>query len=648
MIAVLTPLSSRAEDDAGVKAARSAPRTTSYEPLPLGSIKPAGWLKDQLQIQADGLSGHLDEFWPDIKDSAWFGGKAEGWERVPYWLDGLVPLAYVLDDPVLKGKVKKSVDFILDHKHADGWLGPVGDRLKHKPYDVWPLFPLFKALTQYHEATGDPRVVPALLKCCRKIDQVISREPLYSWAKMRAADLAVSLYWLYDRTKEAWLLDLARKVFAQSHDWRAQFDDFKHTTKTQGKFELDTHGVNTGMALKYGGVRYRLTGDEEDRDAVFCMLDLLDRYHGQATGIFTCDEHLAGRSPSQGTELCTVVEAMYSLECLASILGDARLGDRLERLAFNALPATFKKDMTAHQYDQQCNQVVCSIQKDRVYVNNDPDANIYGLEPNFGCCTANMHQGWPKFVSHLWMKTPDGGLAVTAYAPCVVETRIQGKPVKLAVETAYPIRDEVAITVTVPELTTFPLHLRIPGWVEQARIESRSAVLQQGLKSAAGYLPLSADWSRAGTIRLRLATKMKLYSGFNGAVAIQRGPLVFALPVEAEWKKVRDREHLPFDDWEVYPKSPWNYALQIDREHLERSVTFEDRAAAKAPFSSQAAPVVARVKGRRLPGWGLEKGAAAPPPAGPITSQEPLEDLTLVPYGSTDLRVTEFPTLGSR
>ena len=135
------------------------------------------------------------------------------------------------------------------------------------------------------------------------------------------------------------------------------------------------------------------------------MLELLDRYHGQATGIFTCDEHLAGRSPSQGTELCTVVEAMYSLEVLAAILGDPRLGDRLEQLAFNALPATFKKDMTAHQYDQQCNQVICKAQGEHVYVSNGPDSNLYGLEPNFGCCTANMHQGWPKFASHLWMKT---------------------------------------------------------------------------------------------------------------------------------------------------------------------------------------------------------------------------------------------------
>src|SRR5262249_19142631 len=240
------------------------------------------------------------------------------------------PLADLLDDATLKAKVKRAIDYILDHQHGDGWLGPVGDSQKHRPYDVWPLFPLLKAMTQYQEATGDPRIVPALRKVCRKIGEVTEREPLYSWARFRAADLVVSLYWLYDRTHEPWLLDLARKAFAQSHDWRAQFDDFRFTAKTQGKFDLDTHGVNTGMALKYGGVRYRLTGDARDRGAVFRMLELLDRYHGQATGIFTCDEHLAGRSPSQGTELCTVVEAMYSLEVLAGILGDARLGDRLE------------------------------------------------------------------------------------------------------------------------------------------------------------------------------------------------------------------------------------------------------------------------------------------------------------------------------
>jgi hypothetical protein len=629
------------------------PRAVAFEPLPLGAIKPSGWLKEQLRVQAAGLSGHLDEFWPDIKDSAWFGGKAEGWERVPYWIDGLVPLAYLLDDERLKLKVKNALGYILDHQHPDGWLGPVGDSQKHKPYDVWPLFPLLKALTQYHEATADPRVVPALLKCCRKIDQVIAREPMYSWARFRAADLVVTLHWLHERAGEPWLLDLARRAFAQSHDWAAQFRDFKFTEKTRDKFELDTHGVNTGMALKYAGVRYQLSAAADDKDAVFRMLEQLDRYHGQATGIFTCDEHLAGRSPSQGTELCTVVEAMYSLEVLAGILADSRLGDRLEKLAFNALPATFSKDMTAHQYDQQANQVVCSAAGEHVYVNNKGDSNLFGLEPNFGCCTANMHQGWPKLASHLWMKSSDDGLAVIAYAPCVVETSIRGVPVQLAVETAYPFREQVQIKTTVPKGKSLTLHLRIPAWAREARVRSHDTdvlmdLSKQGWKPGGAYLPLDLKEGGTTTTTLGLPMPVRLYEGYEGAMAIERGPLVYALPIDARWQKLKDRENVPFDDWEVYPTSAWNYALSIDRDHPERSVTFENQGEGAVPFSAPGAPVIARVKGRRLPGWGLETGAAAPPPRSPVSSDQPLEDLTLVPYGCTALRITEFPTLGSR
>ncbi|AMV37987.1 beta-L-arabinofuranosidase domain-containing protein [Planctomyces sp. SH-PL62] len=631
----------------------------ALEPLPLGAIRPAGWLKTQLEVQAKGLGGRLDEFWPDIKQSAWIGGKAEGWERVPYWLDGIVPLAYLLDDPALKARSKRFIDYILDHQQPDGWLGPIGDSQRHRPYDVWPLFPLYKAFLQYEEATSDPRIVPALVKCARKIDQVVDETPLYEWAKVRAADFAVALYSLHDRAPEPFLLDLARKILGQGHDWRAQFEDYRLTGRTTDGFNLLSHGVNTAMAWKFGPVRSRLSGDAGDRDAVFNMLDVLDRYHGQATGIFTCDEHVAGRSPSQGTELCTVVEAMYSLEEAIAILGDARLGDRLERIAYNALPATFKKDMSAHQYDQQANQVLCTREGEHVWATNGPDSNLFGLEPNFGCCTANFHQGWPKLASHLWMRTPGGGLAVAAYAPCVVETEIRGKPVRVEVATEYPFRDAVEITVTVAEPMRFPLELRVPEWSRTPSITASEAPFALGGRKlrvgdaadvarderTACYRALDAEWSGTKTIRLELPAFARAYRGEDGSTAILRGPLVFALPVAAEWTKVRDDPN--FADWEVRPTGPWNYALELAPERIEDAVTFREvQPAAGAPaFSAEGAKIRAEVRGRRLEGWGIERGAAAPPPRSPVASAAPLETLDLIPYGCTDLRVAEFPIL---
>ncbi|MDI7275536.1 MAG: glycoside hydrolase family 127 protein, partial [Anaerolineae bacterium] len=245
----------------------------ALRPLPLGWVRPAGWLARQLRIQADGLSGHLDEIWPDVARSGWIGGDAEGWERGPYWLDGVVPLAFLLDDAGLKAKVRRWVDYILVHQHQDGWLGPVqsaSQGQQYPPYDPWPGFVVLKALTQYHEATGDRRVVAAMLRYLRKLANMLAETPLFVWGQFRWQDLLLSIHWLYERTGEEWLLDLAATAHAQGYDWRAHFEGFRWKARVSAEeLGLETHVVNGAMAIKAPGVWYRQSRDEGDRRAVY-------------------------------------------------------------------------------------------------------------------------------------------------------------------------------------------------------------------------------------------------------------------------------------------------------------------------------------------------------------------------------------------
>jgi hypothetical protein len=616
--------------------------------LPLGSVRPTGWLRDQLQIQAKGLGGHLDETWADVgSNSGWLGGTGESWERGPYFLDGLVPLAYLLDDQRLKAKAQKYIDWALNHQSPDGMIGPTTNT------DWWPRMVMLKALAQYQEATGDARVVPVLARYFSYQLKELPNRPLRDWGKFRCQDNALIALWLYNRTGDPQLIELVRLLHQQGYDWQAQFADFKYTTPVTAQtikldqdqgltdYSLATHGVNNGQALKAAPVWSMVSGSDVDRRGFQQMLDALDKYHGLPNGMFSCDEHLAGRNPSQGSELCTVVETMYSLEQSLAILGDARIGDRLERIAFNALPGTFTDDMWAHQYDQEPNQVEVSLHR-KPWTTNGPESNLYGLEPNFGCCTANFHQGWPKFAASLWMASHDGGLAAVAYSPCEVHTVVGSTPVHLSEATEYPFRGLIRITVNPATEMSFPLRLRIPSWSDNAEIRVNGERITMAGNS--GFAKIERRWKAGDLVQLQFPLRPGLTRGYNDSVSIDRGPLVFSYPIGEDWVKLRDRGMTA--DWQVFPSSQWNYALAVNEKTIGEAPVVE-RPVGPSPFSLKEAPVTLRVEARRVPSWRAIDGAADPVPQSPVSSEEPQQSITLVPYAAAKLRVTAFPVLKS-
>ncbi|NLH44235.1 MAG: hypothetical protein GX448_20540 [Planctomycetes bacterium] len=617
----------------------------AFQPLVPGSIRPAGWLQRQLRIQADGLSGHLDEFWPDVGQSQWFGGTAEGWERAPYWLDGVVALAWVLDDEALKAKVKRYVDHIVACQRPDGWYAPYPVDASAKPYDLWAILLANKVLVQYHEATGDAAVLQAVLANLKATLDALDRTPLFAWGKFRWFEGLIPVYYAYEKTGDKWLLDLARKLHEQGFDYMAFYgrEDVTNPTPRRGLWRFDKHVVNTGMALKAYALSWRLTRRDIERAFPAKMLAILDRYHGQVNGMFSGDECLSGKSPTQGTELCAVVEAMYSLEHLIAATGDPAFGDRLERIAFNALPATFAPDMWSHQYDQQVNQVQCTINADHMWSSNGPESNLYGLEPNFGCCTANMHQGWPKFAANLWMRAGDG-IAAAAYAPSTARFETAGAQVSVTLDTDYPFRETLKLTVATDKPARFPLVLRVPAWAQGAT--ARVADGSEKPLEPGSFHRIERKWQGTTEVALRFPMSVKTSRRYNEAVAIERGPLVYSLKIGEDWRRVNaDKPHreLPHGDFEVRPTTPWNYGLLVNEAKPETSVTFEERPVGDKPFSPEGAGMVAKVKGRKLPGWRLVHGWAEEIPPEPQRSSEPVEELTLIPYGCTNIRVTEFP-----
>lgn len=611
----------------------------ALRPLPLGAITPRGWLERQLEVQAEGLTGHLDEFWDDLADNQWLGGRYDGWERGPYYADGVVPLAYLLDDDDLIRKAEKWVEGFLDSQHEDGFIGPVDhERSQGYERDPWPRFVVCKVLRQHYEATDDERSLAALVDFCEWLDGYLQDNQLESWGRFRWADMVVTVYWLYDQTGDESLLGLADTLIDHGFDWEAHFEALSgYTSPVPTAEHLDSHVVNNAMGVKSPTVKARRQGDGE-RDSLDAI-DVLDKFHGQATGLFSGDEHLAGRNPSRGTELCAVVEYMYSLEKAIAILGDAALGDRLERIAYNALPAGLTPDMCAHQYDQQANQVLCDV-SEREWTNG-PDANIFGVAPHFGCCTSNFHQGWPKFVSHTWMRTDDG-LAVTAYAPTELSTTVDDTAVAIVEDTEYPFEDTVRFEVDPEESVAFELSVRIPEWADGVTVNTPDG--ERRVDDESGYVSIDRTWTGDETVTVTFENPIRAERRYRGGVVIHRGPLTFAMPVAASEKRIGG--DAPFHDRELYPDEPWNVGLTAAITEPEAvDVSEGSRDIGAIPFDPAAPPLTIEVPGQLVPDWGLdaENNWPAKIPNSPVRTETAEESVTLVPYGATNLRVTEFP-----
>lgn len=600
-------------------------------------IRPSGWLLRQLQIQASGLAGNLDRIWPDVRDSRWIGGDREGWERVPYWLDGFIPLAWMLDDEDLKHRATRYINAIIDRQEPDGWICPCS-RSERPKYDTWAVLLIGKVLISYYDCTGDRRALTAVRGAFRQLNQHLEQYPLFNWGRFRWFEGLVTLTALKQIDPEPWLDELARKLHRQGVDYsRLIAENRERLTQPSKKWDRDNHVVNYAMALKAAILYGQFTGNSE-----ICaseeLFQFLRHFHGTSYGHFTGDECLAGCSPIQGSELCSVVEAMYSFELNFAAGGDMRWLDRLERLAFNGLPAATTADMWAHQYVQQSNQIGAVTESALNWTTNNGQAHIFGLEPHFGCCTANFGQGWPKLALSSLLRS-DSGVVAAVHLPVTADLEINGVEVRIECRTDYPFRSRINYVITSDRPVEFEFGIAIPGFADLARVDGREV-------ECGGIYRIFKVWRECEEIQVDLEFSPRPSLSRNGLYSIWRGPLLFALPVTGVTERreyVSDgvERRYPYCDYEIAPAGEWRFGLAgLEFESHEHPVP-------EMPFAPDNPPVT--LSGRLVPvEWKIKPGFRAicnPLPESNVPAGNPVA-MELIPYGCTMLRMTELPLVG--
>ena len=633
-----------------------------YIELPLGSIKAEGWMQDQLLRMKNGMTGNLDQVYEKVMGprNGWLGGDGDVWERGPYWIDGLLPLAYILDDETLKEKVKPWIEWTLASQKPNGYFGPDTDRpyeaglQRNNAHDWWPKMVMLKIMQQHYSATGDQRVIDFLTKYFKYQLAELPKTPLGHWTfwgEQRGGDNLMIVYWLYNITGDEFLLELGELIHKQTFNWTGVFLNQDHLSRP-----LSLHCVNLAQGFKEPVVYYQKNKDSKQIDAVKKAVTDIRRTIGLPTGLWGGDELLRVGEPTTGSELCTAVEMMFSLEEMLEITGDVQWADHLERVAYNALPTQITDDFSARQYYQQTNQIAITREWREFTTPHEDTDILYGELTGYPCCTSNLHQAWPKLVQNLWYATAENGLAALVYAPSSVKAKVaNGITVQVKEETNYPFDETINFKFSFEDKKVkkafFPFHVRIPAWCKGAKVCINGTPVEVDAYSGE-IAQIKREWKQGDVLSLELPMQVTSSSWYEGAVVIERGPLLYALKMNEKWeKKSFEPEKQKFGNWyyEVTSDTPWNYTFKKDMltpKNIQQHFIVEKKDNLNGyPWNVENAPITIKVQAYPLNGWTEYRGSTGKVPY--YTQQgvdygqpQPIE---LIPYGCTTLRITEFP-----
>lgn len=626
--------------------------------LPVGSIKPGGWLMKSLELQRDGLTGQLGEIsaWLTKKNNAWLnkdGTGDWGWEEMPYWLKGYANIGYVLNDKKIIDESMVWINGTLNSQRDNGDFGPYVIRKTTGKRDLWAQMLMLFVLQSYYEYSHDPRVITHMTRYFKWQMTIPDNDFLTDyWENSRGGDNLYSVYWLYNITKEPWLLDFATKVHRNTANWKLK------------NWLPNWHNVNIAQCFREPATYYMQSGDPTDLQASYDNQNFIREMYGQVPGgMFGSDENSRKGyvDPRQAVETCGMVEQMSSDEIMMRITGDTFWAENCEDVAFNTFPASFMPDYKSLRYLTAPNMVASDSKNHNPGIDN-PGPYLMMNPFSSRCCQHNHTSGWVYYAENLWMATPDNGLAAVFYSDSEVNAIVaDGAEVTIQQQTHYPFEEQVRMKLTMAKPVSFPLYLRIPKWCESAVVKINDKDV--GVVTLPGkYVKITGTWKNNDriTLDIPMRLKTKTWEKNKSSVSINYGPLTFSLKInekyirfdskataqyDSKWQENTDQSKWP--SFEIQPDSPWNFGLAGNLSDPRNfTITRKPWPADNYPFTLAAVPIELKTKGKRIPAWTTDKyDLCAELPQSPVTTDQPVQDITLVPMGAARLRISAFPVV---
>jgi len=669
-------------------AASSSRPYAELSSLPPGAIKPEGWVRLHMEGQAK-LASALPEisypffsgtFWEGEENSpAWFT-----WEQKAYWVDGATRLALALGDEALLAKARAPLDYTLAHPSINGFLGPkfleFGDDFGG--LNRWPNTVLNRGFMALADAQPTPDKVDAAKIIAALQQHYLKDTASYLSGNRNITNLEVIL-WCYDRTGDNKLLEMAENTWDQyikeaEDEVTAAARASANGTPIRRRFSMhadlapsavfadkpiQSHGVSYAETSKLPAILYLYTGKEDYRKFAVAAQRRIFDHHMLIDGIPSSSEAYAGTTALDEHETCDITDHAWAWTYVLQATGDGVWGDHIERACFNAHAGVTRTDWKGIQYFGSPNQVLANLNCDHGTERWFGSRRL-AYQPNpaqlIGCCGGNVHRFFPNYVLSMWMQTRDNGLAATLYGPSTVTAKVgsANQQVQIAQKTNYPFEEEIRFEIKTDRPVSFPLSLRIPAWCKAPHIMVNGASVG-AVQPRNGFAVLRRTFKQGDIVTLRLPMNVKATEWPNNGIGIERGPLVYALPIETKWTSVAEAAYSSeeFPTWEANPAGEWKYGVALDPAKASSQVEIKQKQSAPNletstwPWSD--APTILTVPARKLESWDYETNPKEPhqrftpqlPDPANLKASEKAERITLVPFGATQLRVSIFPKL---